>query len=473
MGLLSSIKSGLSHFGHKVAAEIIEETPAIVKRAVDATAFVMATPSAIANLINPDIVPRLDHALQTVKIPLKPTIVAATDALLIPAFLNRPPLSKTDAGVSPARTGNQITTLVDGVAYKTALIDQINDPNNKSIWIQAYEWQDSSSANDVADALIAVKTKAKAEGRDLDVRVLFDNRASSGELVQKTSRSLKEPPKMDDMRAAGIDVRRTDYAGMRVNHRKISVFNGEKAFIGGQNIGNNYMLDASWTYHDVTQIISGPSASDAAKVFADSWYRAGGAKLALLPPAPAQTGAGIGAKVQVISHSGGMDRNIQSELIDQIGKEKSEVILMNGFGMSDAIARALKSASARGVKVTWIWGEAAHLPSLMAQIKFDELRSAGVEIRHYPTPLHIKAAYFRGNDAIMQGSSNLDGFSTFLNDEVVVQITGGGVPAEFYSQVIAPDLAKSPVLTTSTVVAPKSTLEDVKTKTAERVIDGD
>jgi cardiolipin synthase len=475
MGLLSRAKAGWAKVEHAVVAEVVKDGPKAIKAVVDTVGVIETLPAAAAHLINPTIVPALDHYLQKVPEKLRPAIWGTTDAQMAVNLVNRPGLGNKGAGVSPERSGNKIDNLVDGPTYKKALLDQINDPNVKSIWIETYEWQDSASGVEIADALVAAKKKANAEGRPLDVRVIYDNRDSFSELQHiKRPKTSVVPPMFAAMSAVGIDVRHSDYAALRVNHRKIAVFNGKTAFIGGQNIGDNYMLplSAGWSYHDMTQRIVGPSAYDAASVFADSWYRAGGEHLTLPPVPPPEVSGTNAAKVKIIRHSGGLDRNIERELISLIDGERKEVVLSNGFGMSDAIGDALKRAAKRGVKVTWIWGEAAHRPTLHAQEAIKGLTDAGVEVRHYPHPLHMKAAYFRSQDTSMQGSSNLDGSSTYVNDESVAQIQGGGVADDLYTRVLAPDMAISPRITGPVVFA-SSTKESFRERTLERLVDGD
>jgi phosphatidylserine/phosphatidylglycerophosphate/cardiolipin synthase-like enzyme len=80
----------------------------------------------------------------------------------------------------------------------------------------------------------------------------------------------------------------------------------------------------------------------------------------------------------------------------------------------------------------------------MAQASFDDLRDAGVEIRRYANPLHMKA--YVADDTLIIGSSNLDGFSCWLNDEVALQIHSAEAVSTFLAQVAYPDLDNSSTL---------------------------
>jgi cardiolipin synthase len=486
MGLIDDIKAKVRPYVAKAVTVVEDHAPAVVKTAIDVAGVEIAPIAAVAHAIDPHLVPVLDNVLKRAPASLRTGVWVVTDSALLPNALNRPPLNAVpeakpsdhpnEPGVSPTTTGNEITPLVDGPAYKQALLASIASAKS-SIWLETYEWQDNATGKEIAQAIVDAKKKAKAEGRQLDVRLLYDNRANFAQLQQAAPKPNTPPPLLADLEKEGCVVRQTDYSALRVNHRKLSVFDGETTYVGGQNLGDNYLLptSAGWTYHDMTQKVVGPAAYDAASVFADSWYRAGGERLSLPSRPKPRTGVGASAEVQVIRHSGGMDRNIERELVQRMDSEKgagAEIVLANGFGMSDAIYEACKRARERGVKVTWLWGKASEASALMAQTRWADLQALGVDVRAYPGPLHMKAAYFKNADCMIQGSSNLDGFSTMVNDEAVLQIHGGDVPADFYKTVLAPDMAKSPIVT-GPVVAAATPGEAFEVRMVERIADGD
>ncbi len=360
-----------------------------------------------------------------------------------------PTKAPAEPGVSAATTGNTLELLVDGDELYPALLDNIAAAR-QSIWLNVFEFQHEGTAAAVADALIA------ARARGVGVKLVVDNRKVPSELAD----GAPDNPLLRKLQAHGCEVRFNAHDGFSVNHRKLVVFDGRKALVMGANIGGNYLLPLKegWTYHDASVLVAGPAVRDVASVFAESWRATGGRPLALptrLPPIPkAEAGA-----VQVVSHRGGEDRNIERELVQRIDAEPRDgrVVLVNGFGMSRAIRKALLRARKRGVDVTWIFGSASSQSSLMAQSSFDELRRAGVKIARHPRPLHMKAYAF-GDDKLVIGSSNLDGFSTWSNDEAVLQITSRAFVAKFFARVVTPDLKISTPVAGDVVKA--STLTD-------------
>ncbi len=439
---------------------------------------------------------------------------AVENVLLSNNFINRPDLhidprvpemrpsaNPTEPGLSPQTTGNEIKDFVDGPAYLQELLTRIANAKT-SIWLESYEWQDvanlalgDDTGKQVAQALI----DAKKKNPNLDIRVIVDNRCSYSQVANQKAQASADSPIVTMLRAGGIDVRQVKYDALRLNHRKLSVFDGNDmgqggyAFVGGQNLGNNYLLplSAGWTYHDQTQRFQGPAVYDVAAVFQNSWVRTGGTPLRLprrhAPIAGLPTSA---AKVQIVMHSAGIDRNIERELIQRIDAEGaitavgSQITLENGFGMSDAIFYALLRARKRGVPVVWLWGPASDDSTIMASVHFWDLKNAGVVIRKMPTPVHMKAYHFKQGDTLLQGSSNMDGSSTILNDECDAQVEGGGVAQSFYDNVLASDIAKSTIMNAPMAPAPlpaNATDADKKAAKlhrnlvlkAERVIDGD
>ncbi len=344
-----------------------------------------------------------------------------------------PMLSVGEPGVSPATSGNRLELLVDGDELRPSLLDEIQKAR-RSIWLNVFELHADDAGRQVAEALLA------ARARGVEVKLVVDNRR---EPIHFSDGPPKNPW-LDRLAAAGCEIRRPQGAGFGVNHRKLMVLDGERALVMGMNVGGNYLFDrsAGWTYHDAAVRLSGPAVHDVAAVFADSWERAGGPRLALPARLPPQSDAGAG-QVQVVSHTGGKDRNVEREIVQRIDAESERVVLVNGFGMTDPIREALLRARARGVPVTWLWGQASHQSSVMAQESFQELSRAGVDIRQYPGPLHMKAYVF-GGDKLIVGSANLDGFSGWLNDEAVLQIHSRDFVQSFEQRVLQPDLAKSP-----------------------------
>ncbi len=365
--------------------------------------------------------------------------------LLLSQAIAKPPLvappepspcnNVSEAGSSRCTTGNELRLLVDGPELRQSLLDDINRAE-RSIWLNVYEFQDDASAREVASALIAAKA------RGVDVRLVVDNRHHPKDFSAPASALGAE---VERMREAGISVQQPRYSGYKVNHRKIIVVDGTTATVSGANVGGNYLLsrDNGWSYHDAALRLRGPAVQDVARVFIASWRDAGGGELRLPPaPAPLADSSFGAANVQIVSHKGGADRNIEREYVQRLEAAKSRVVLVNGFSISEDIREAIARAEARGVEVVWLWGRASADSAVMAERSIAELRAAGAEVHQLPWPLHMKAAVF-DNEHVIIGSANLDGFAMSRNDEAVVQVSSREFSAQVVTRIVAPDLAAS------------------------------
>lgn len=349
-----------------------------------------------------------------------------------------------EAGASACTTQNHLELLVDGPEYQQRLIEQI-DAAQSSVWLNAFQIQDDATSGTVIDALL------RAHARGLDVRVVVDNRERSGDFPASAHHNAQ----VERLRGAGIPVMRPTYDAYKVNHRKVTVIDGARAFVTGANIGASYLLprENGWSYHDATIFMRGPGVQDVARVFIASWVDAGGERLAVPPQAAAEPNASFAsAEVQTVWHKGGSDRYIEREYVQRIDAARDRVVIVNGFSMTDEIVDAMIRAHDRGVAVTWIWGRASNDTQLMAQASIQRLLDHGIPVVRYEGPLHMKAGRF--DDHVILGSSNVDGFSMWRNDEAVLQVRSSAFAAEVDTRIIQPMLVTAPRLT----VAPTDNL---------------
>ncbi len=370
-------------------------------------------------------------------------LAVATTMIAVSQVAGRPPLvappeldacAQVDQGVSACTTGNAIQLRLDGSAIRAELLAQVEQAR-ESIWINVFEWQDETTGTELADALL------RARARGVDVRLVVDNRGDSGSF---NGGARKSSALIERMRQGGIEIVQPSYLGLRVNHRKLAVFDGARAIVMGANVGGNYLLPLSdgWTYHDLAMRLDGPIVQDLARIFIESWVAAGGARLPLPPrPPPASMGEYTDAQVQAVVHAGNVDRNVERELVQRIDSAKERVYLANGFSMTRSIRDALLRARSRGVEVHWLWGEVSRDATIMAQTSFNALSEAGVQVHHWPGYLHMKL--YVVDDYVVFGSSNLDGFSMSRNDELALQIHSKALADQLLASVFSPGIAES------------------------------
>lgn len=253
--------------------------------------------------------------------------------------------------------------------------------------------------------------------KGVKVRLLLDwfgSRTVSKQLIQKARKS-------------GMDVYYCNKPGFpfffftlqRRNHRKITVIDGKIGYVGGYNIGKEYInLDSSLSpWRDYHLRIEGTRAADLQDVFLLDWKRATGEEnfdeQALFPPLsegpvtyrffPTE---GIGAEEEIISH---------------IEKAASSIFIGTPYFIPpkkviDSLERALKN----NVKVTILVPRVSDHP-IVKEASFPYLRkilAKGGTIYQYKKGFfHAKVLLF--DDEVCDiGTANFDYRSLLLNDEI-------------------------------------------------------
>ena len=209
------------------------------------------------------------------------------------------------------------------------------------------------------------------------------------------------------------------------NHRKLQVIDGETAFVGGMNIGCEYMGEdpASGSWRDAQVRLRGPVAASLQRVFADDWYYAADEKLiddvyypdsSLAPRYVAQVLAD------------GPDNHIdpiQMSIVAQLNVAKERAWLTAGYFVpNEPLLTAMKLSASRGVDTRLLVSAKTDHPWLLqvGRSYYEELLDYGVKIYEYTRGInHAKVAAFDGR-WMMVGSANFDIRSMRLNFELNV-----------------------------------------------------
>ena len=166
---------------------------------------------------------------------------------------------------TPFLKGNDVELLVDGNATYNSIYQGINAAKDYVLF-QFYIIRADKSGKRFKDQLIQ-----KAE-QGIDVYVLYDE-LGSGDL---------KDPWLEDFRQAGIQIipfntRQGKHNRFQVNfrnHRKIVVVDGRAAWVGGLNVGDDYLGEdpklSPW--RDTHVRITGPAALLAQSIFWSDWY---------------------------------------------------------------------------------------------------------------------------------------------------------------------------------------------------------
>jgi cardiolipin synthase len=333
--------------------------------------------------------------------------------------------SLTRLGGMPFLPGNTVRTLVNGEATFSAILEAI-EAAQKYVIVQFFIVRADALGDMLKDMLIA---KA-AQG--VRIYFLYDSIGSFDLPHRYTSQ----------LRAGGVEVH--PFATNRRfinrfqlnfrNHRKIVVVDGERAFVGGHNVGVEYLGGhpplSPW--RDTHIELRGPAVASVQFVFTEDWYWA----TQQLPEfaSPPFDSPDEGMHCLVIP-SGPADRQETCSLffVEAINAAHERIWITTPYLVPDeAVFSALRLAAMRGVDVRiLIPSRRDHIVVFEASklYAYDAVR-AGVRIfRYRPGFLHQKVVLIDSVAAAV-GSANLDNRSFRLNFEIMVLTVDRGFAAE-------------------------------------------
>ena len=327
----------------------------------------------------------------------------------------------------PYLNGNDIELLIDGERTFNSIIEGM-DKAKEYILFQFFIVKDDQIGRRVKDHLIA---KAK-EG--VKVYFIYD---------EVGSKKLPDAYK-DDLRAVGVEV--NDFHtqkgfGNRFqlnfrNHRKVVVVDGKSAWIGGHNVGDEYLgRDPKFGHWRDTHIrIEGPAAIAVQISFLEDWYWATGNHISHLRWEP------VASKTQdkkiLIIPSSPADKLETAALmyLEAINSAKKRIWIASPYFIpDDAIVAALQLAGLRGVDVRILIPDMAdHLAVYLAAFTYvEEASLTGVKFFRYTDGfLHQKVMLIDDTHATV-GTANFDNRSFRLNFEIIGLIAD----AEFNTEI--------------------------------------
>ena len=310
-------------------------------------------------------------------------------------------------------TGNRVELLIDGEATFDSILEGIAAAR-EYVLVQFYIVRDDGLGRRLKEAMIE---RAQA---GLRVVLLYDEIGSAG-----LSDSYKQ-----DLVASGVKVsafnttqgRRNRFQLNFRNHRKIVVVDGVTTWIGGHNVGDEYLgLDPELSpWRDTHVRIDGPIAIQAQGVIASDWYWAQREVLDLdwTPVQPPDA-----EQLAMVVATGPADAVETAGLffVHALNSARERVWITAPYFVPDeAVVKALRLASLRGVDVrVLVPAEGDSLPVQMAAYHYiRKLEGSGVGFCAYgPGFMHQKVLLVDRHTA-MVGTHNFDNRSFRLNFEV-------------------------------------------------------
>lgn len=250
------------------------------------------------------------------------------------------------------------------------------------------------------------------------VRVIYDSLGSYG----------LDPGFLAELGAAGVEW--AEYHPLapwrqrrglnRRDHQKILVVDGEVAFVGGTNIGDEYAPEPEGGgWHDMHARVEGPVVGELGRLFRRTWLRSGGASFRDPVVDPGEVNGD--ALAHTIDNHGLIRRGrMHRAYRHAIRAAERSILIMNAYFIpSRSLRRALRAAARRGVRVEVI--VPARSDVAMARFAsrhlYGRLLKGGVRIHEFEDRMmHAKCGAIDSTWSTI-GSYNLDVRSMFHNLE--------------------------------------------------------
>ncbi len=315
----------------------------------------------------------------------------------------------------PFTKGNGVTLLVDGEATFEAIFAEI-DRAESYVLVQFYIFRDDGLGQRFRDHILA------ARARGVIVYLLYDEIGSS-----KTSSDFFQGMRDHGVEVASFNSDRSRPYRRQINfrnHRKIVVVDSRTAFVGGHNVGDEYLgLDPKFgRWRDTHVALRGPIVEACQVSFYEDWFWSQGARLEL--DWTFDSGGGEDRTALVLPSGPADELESGSLLFTQLinAATKRLWIVSPYFVPDQAIVSALQLAALRGVDVRIIIpDEVDHRIVWLAAFSFfREAEDAGIKFYRYTGGfLHQKVILVDDRLAGV-GTANLDNRSLRLNFEITV-----------------------------------------------------
>ncbi len=316
--------------------------------------------------------------------------------------------------VNPITGGNQTEVYSSGEMAFGAMLERMEQARDH-IHLEFYIFRSDMIGSAFAEVMIR---KAR-EG--VKVRMICDG-LGSFKLETAFVERLKEagvevyfflPPRV------AVRNRRVNYR----NHRKIVVVDGRIGFVGGLNVGDDYLglYEKMGFWRDTHLQLEGDSVHYLQLTFLEDWLLASGQDLGDPALFPAHEGPGR-EQVQILTSGPNMTRNLIQEMcFNSIAVAKRRIWIASPYFIPDpSVYLALKTAALSGVEVIVImpYHSDSRLVKLASLSYVEELLQAGVKFVQY-TKGFIHAKVMIIDDLLASvGTANMDMRSFFYNFEM-------------------------------------------------------
>ena len=219
------------------------------------------------------------------------------------------------------------------------------------------------------------------------------------------------------------------------NHRKILVVDGLKAFVGGLNLGREYLGEDEnlGFWRDTHIMLEGPSVQTTQAAFVKDWFWSVG-EVPRLNWSVRAAEHKVSQNIMVL-HTGPADEKPVCSLFycAQINHARKRLWIATPYFVPDMeIIQALKNAALRGVDVRLILPEKYdhYYVYLASYAYYKELQGYNIKIYRYTRGFCHQKVILVDDVLAGVGTVNLDNRSIYLNFEVAAYVADKGFAAE-------------------------------------------
>ncbi|MGB3941620.1 MAG: cardiolipin synthase [Candidatus Manganitrophaceae bacterium] len=217
----------------------------------------------------------------------------------------------------------------------------------------------------------------------------------------------------------------------RRDHRKILIIDNRYAFVGGANIGDEYIApveEEGEGWRDTHLKIEGPAVTRLQKIFFVTWLKGEVREKRLIHFGSEGLPRVGDLTISVVAANGIRGRNqIKKAYLRAVRRARHRICMTNSYFVPPHwFLRALKKAVQRGVEVSILLPKHSdvRIVDYASRALYANLLKSGVRIFEWEgSVLHAKTAVIDGRWSTI-GSSNMDRFSFFYNLEVNVVVIG-------------------------------------------------
>lgn len=320
---------------------------------------------------------------------------------------------------SPYRNDNNVSMYSDGKLFFNKLLESLKKAK-KSINIEFYIFKN----DDIGTKILNVLEEKAKEG--VEVRLLYDSVGSRSLNRNVLNKLINEGGKVGEFFPSWLK-----FININMNfrnHRKIVVIDNNVGFVGGFNVGDEYLgKDSKFGYWRDTHIkFTGSAVNDLNLRFLADWRYATKEEVSLeeIFEANEENSNSNNVGMQIVSSGPNLSDKYEIKMayLKMIQKAKKYLYIQSPYLIIDnSISDSLKLAAASGVDVKiMIPGKGDHPFVYWANLVYaGDLIKEGIRVFHYDKNAFLHAKTVVIDDEVCSiGTANMDTRSFELNFEV-------------------------------------------------------